>query len=470
MSPDHIQNILRKGEGLTVEFKKATTELPKNLFETVCAFLNRNGGTILLGVSDEGKVLGIEENTAEQLCKDLANLSNNPNKINPVFLLQPSVIEIDSKKIIHVFVPASSQVHKMGVKYYDRSVDGDYVVSTHAKISELYTRKSSQYSENTIYQHLYLSDFEDGIVSRVRKIIKIQRPDHPWNELDDNEFFKTAGLYRKDMASGSEGFTMTALLLFGRPEAIASAIPHYKIDALVRVKDIERYDDRINIRSNLVHAYDTLMQFVQKHLPDKFYLEKDQRISLRDIIFREVIVNLLIHREYSNAFPSSLVIYKDRVELKNANKPHLLGQMLLKDFVPFPKNPNIAQIFTQMGRSEELGTGIRKVYKYSKEYSGSDDIEFLEEDVFITKVPLGNIFTIKDNSDKVPDKVPDKITDNQTKLLELIRESPAISMSDLATKIGISKRKILDNINKLKQLGIVERIGPAKGGYWNIIK
>ena len=193
MNPTHIQNILKKGEGLTVEFKKATSELPKNLFETVCAFLNRNGGTILLGVSDEGKVLGVEENTADQLCKDLANLSNNPNKINPVFLLQPSIIEIESKKIIHVFVPASSQVHKMGVKYYDRSVDGDYVVSTHAKISELYTRKSSQYSENTIYQHLYLSDFEDGIVSRVRKIIKIQRPDHPWNELDDNEFFKTAG-------------------------------------------------------------------------------------------------------------------------------------------------------------------------------------------------------------------------------------------------------------------------------------
>jgi ATP-dependent DNA helicase RecG len=140
--------------------------------------------------------------------------------------------------------------------------------------------------------------------------------------------------------------------------------------------------------------------------------------------------------------------------------------MLLKDFVPFPKNPNIAQFFTQMGRSEELGTGIRKVYKYSKEYSGSDDIEFLEEDVFTTKVPLGNIFTIKDNSDKVPDK----ITDNQTKLLELISESPTISMSDLATKIGISKRKILDNINKLKQMGFVERIGPAKGGYWNIMK
>lgn len=41
-----------------------------------------------------------------------------------------------------------------------------------------------------------------------------------------------------------------------------------------------------------------------------------------------------------------------------------------------------------MGRSEELGTELRNVYKYTKDYSGSDDIQFLEEDIFITKVPL----------------------------------------------------------------------------------
>jgi ATP-dependent DNA helicase RecG len=81
---------------------------------------------------------------------------------------------------------------------------------------------------------------------------------------------------------------MSALLLFGKPETIGSALPHYKIDALLRVRDIDRYDDRINIRCNLIEAYDLLMQFVAKHLPDKFFLEGDQRISLRDTIFREV--------------------------------------------------------------------------------------------------------------------------------------------------------------------------------------
>ena len=68
--------------------------------------------------------------------------------------------------------------------------------------------------------------------------------------------------WRKDFASGKEGFTMAALLLFGQPETIGSALPHSKVDALLRVRDKERYDDRVNIRCNLVEAYDLLMQFV----------------------------------------------------------------------------------------------------------------------------------------------------------------------------------------------------------------
>lgn len=73
--------------------------------------------------------------------------------------------------------------------------------------------------------------------------------------------------------------------------------------------------------------------------------------------------------------------------LLNANKPYVYGQLFPDNFKPFPKNPYIVQIFTQMGRSEELN-----VYKYSKDYSGSDDIQFIEEDIFITKVPLIPIY------------------------------------------------------------------------------
>ena len=183
MESQRVDYILQKEEGLTSEFKRAASALPNNLFETVCAFLNRNGGTILLGITDEGEVCGVDENKIEQICKNLTNLSNNSSKLDPVFLLQPSIVSLGSKKIIHVFVPSSSQVHKTNGKCYDRGMDGDFVVTTHAKISELYMRKSANYSENTIYPFLNETHFEEGIVQKAKNSIRSNRPAHPWLEL-----------------------------------------------------------------------------------------------------------------------------------------------------------------------------------------------------------------------------------------------------------------------------------------------
>jgi predicted HTH transcriptional regulator len=72
--------------------------------------------------------------------------------------------------------------------------------------------------------------------------------------------------------------------------------------------------------------------------------------------------------------------------------------------------------------------------------------------------------------DKGPDRVPEHLTDNQRALLNLIAQDSTVSMSQMSEHIGISKRKVLDNINKLKAMGIVIRVGKKKGGHWKIIK
>jgi len=119
----NLQKLIAGGEGLTVEFKKASDELPKSLFETICAFLNRQGGTVLLGVADDKTVLGVDPDKAEGLCKDISNLSNNDQKLSPSFLLNASVITYKGKKLLHVYVPESSQVHRCCGKVYDRRAE-----------------------------------------------------------------------------------------------------------------------------------------------------------------------------------------------------------------------------------------------------------------------------------------------------------------------------------------------------------
>ena len=438
-----MQYIIHQGEGVNIEFKKAENALPKNLFDTVCAFLNHSGGSIILGVDDNKNVLGVNQLVVEQLCKEISTLSNNSNKLNPVFLLQPEVVDYDDKKLIYLFVPASSQVHRTAGNIFDRSSDGDFIISSHAKISELYLNKSTFYSENTIYPFLNESHFDPSTIQKAKNLIRNNRPNHPWLSLSQEDFFKSSGLYRYDLSTNTEGFTLASLLLFGKEEYIQSALPYYKIDAILRKVDLERYDDRITVCCNLIEAYEKLMDFIAKHLPDNFYLEGTQRLSLRDNTFREVIANSLIHREYLNPKPSLLCIYSDKVVSENANKPYLHGRVDPLHYQSFPKNPRLTLFFVQMAMAEALGTGLRKITKYAKLYSGKEPI-ITDEDMFRITVLLPQA----DETEGSKSLKKENPTVAQS-IIDLIREDDTLTIASMADRLGVSKRTIQRHIQQL---------------------
>ncbi|MDR3048459.1 MAG: hypothetical protein LBV16_01240 [Elusimicrobiota bacterium] len=143
-----------------------------------------------------------------------------------------------------------------------------------------------------------MEDLRTDLIDMARKRASIQKRGHQWEKMSDRELLKFSELYQRNSSSGDEGFTLAAVLLFGKDETIAATVPAYRIDMLKRVYDAQRYDDRLDIRTNLIDAFDLAMGFVQKHLPDPFYVARTMRISLRDTIFRELIANLLIHKEY----------------------------------------------------------------------------------------------------------------------------------------------------------------------------
>ena len=100
----------------------------------------------------------------------------------------------------------------------------------------------------------------------------------------------------------------------------------------------------------------------------------------------------------------------------------------------------------------------------SKAYSGSDQIIFFEDDVFKATIPLS-----KSYSEKVGEKVGEKLTENQSLILKAMIRNRHITANELALIVKISKRKIEKNIAQLRQKGLIRRIGPAKGGYWEVI-
>lgn len=476
MLQQKIKAILKKDEGISVEFKESRTALNRDVYETVCAFLNRSGGELLLGVNNKGEPTGIDKDYIEQIRADFVTSINNPQKISPSVYLSIEEVEIEGRIILYIYVPESSQVHRCNGKINDRNEDGDFDITNNTNlVSSLYIRKQTSFSENTVYPFVTLTELRSDLIQRCRKIVVAQRQNHPWASMTDEELVKSTRLFQKDWQTGKEGFTLAAILLFGKDDVILSAVPHHRTDAILRKVNTDRYDDRDFIATNLIESYDRLMAFAEKHLPDPFYQEGDQRISIRNHIFREIIVNSLIHREYLNHFPARFVIEREKVFFENANKPHQFGIISITDFTPFPKNPVISSFFRQIHYAEELGSGFKKIAKYANAYFGTEPL-IQEKDVFRFEAHFGTeMLKILDGSSstsinrELGDRLGEKLGENRKKILALMKENRYITIPELSEKLGISTTAIEKNIKHLKGIGLIERIGPDKGGSWRVL-
>jgi len=390
---DKLRTILSVGETVAVEFKRCGGNISNDTFETVCSFLNRYGGDIFLGIEDDGNVIGIPHNAVTDIIKNFIKMVGNSDIISPTVYLAPEIIKFGDKQVVHIHVPQSSEVHTYKKVIYDRVDDSDVKVTATGQIAALYIRKQNIFTEKRIYPYVREDDLRLDILPRIRQMASNRvTGNHPWRELNDSDLLKSAGLYGEDKETGEKGFNLAAVMLLGRDEVIRSIVPAYRTDALVRKMNIDRYDDRSIVTTNLIDSYDLLMEFAQKHLWDKFYLEGAIRVSIRDIIAREMLVNTLIHREFTSSYIAKFVIEKEKMYTENANRA-VTGEIITPDnFEPNPKNPIIAAFFRNMGLADELGSGVRNLYRYGRLYSGKDPA-LIDGDIFRIIMPLDDNYS-----------------------------------------------------------------------------
>jgi ATP-dependent DNA helicase RecG len=400
MTIEDIDKIITQGEGISIEFKKAKEKVPQSLYETVVSFANTKGGYILLGMDDDGTVLGIQPEHKAVFLKNIATALNSKDNINPVLYLNPSSIDYKGKTIIVIQVPASSQVHDHAGRIYIREYETDMdITDNQHTIRGLFLKKGSIYTETHIYPGLKMSDMDESLFVKARNLIRSNRNDHPWLSVDNMQMLRDAVLYWNDYENNREGFSLAAALIFGKDLTIQNLLPAYKIEAMVRIKNKNRWDDRLTLRTNLIDSYLQLKEFINRHLPDKFYMEGDQRIDLRDKIFREVIGNIIVHREYTDATATELIIEENAVRTLNPNNPYFNGIMDLNNFNPHPKNPNIRKFFTALGWADEIGSGIRNTRYYLPFYVENATPVFIDEPLFRTVIPLVRL-TMADFADE----------------------------------------------------------------------
>lgn len=459
--PSNLEKLINNKESISIEFKEAKKELPTSLFETICAMLNRNGGHIFLGIKNNGEIVGVYKDYIKDMQRNFANLCNNPEKIFPTIHLELKEYIYLEKHILYIFVYESSDVHKSCNKIFDRNEDGDFDITSNTNlVSNLYIRKSGTYIENKIYPYATIKDLRKDLIEKARIMASNRTANHPWSKMTDMEMLRSASLYEKNLQTGEEGLNLAALLLFGTDEVINSVISYYKTDAILKINNIDRYDDRDDIKTNLIESYERLTNFIKKHLSEKFYIEGEQRINVRDVIARELCANLLIHREYANPYPAKLIITADSIVTENANKPRNIGYIDLNNYSPYPKNPKIANFFKEIGLAEELGSGIKTITKYNKIYSEKLP-SFKDDDVFKVVIPLENESSV--NKLKIRELIFDFIVNSNGRTRKEINDYiyPKI-ISDVSKK----DNKVRAALTYLRNKDLIKNVGTDSNPLW----
>lgn len=303
MTVDEVKKLIQDGEKIDVEFKESKDTITKDVFDTVCSFNNRNGGHILLGVNDKREIVGVNKDRVDKVIKEFTTSINNPQKIYPPLYLLPEVFEIDNKKIIHIRVPEGYRVCRHNGRIWDRSYEGDVNVTDNSElVYKLYARKQGSYFVNKVYPNFDISFLDSSVIAKAKKMAISRNQNHVWKEMSDEELLRSANLILTDPETKREGITLAAILLFGKDNSIMSVLPQHKTDAIFRVVNKDRYDDRDVVITNLIDSYERLIAFGQKHLNDLFVLDGIVNVNARDRILREIVSNTLAHRDYSSGY------------------------------------------------------------------------------------------------------------------------------------------------------------------------
>ena len=389
---------------------------------------------------DDGTVLGVPEKAAPDMIKNFISCISNPALFTPTVYLSPEIIQYESKTIIHIHVLPGAEVYSYKKVIYNRVDDADVKVTATAQIAQMYIRKQEIFTERKVYPYVEKTDLRLDMLPKLRVMAQNQSnvQGHPWNSMTDDELLKSARLYTIDRVTGKHGFNLAAVMLLGKDDVIMDIAPAYVTDALLRRINVDRYDDREIVQTNLVESYELLMEFARKHLPDKFFMEDDQRKSLRNII---------------------------------------------------------AAFFRNIGYADQLGSGVRNLFKYSKYYSGKDP-EFIEGDIFRIIVPSDDDYSfdfgqakpgheagspgyadiegkfdestgkVREKYGKSTGKVYEKLNASQKKIIGYVEKNGMITNKEAQKLLNIKESRALKVLRELTNLELLKKEGKSKGTYY----
>ena len=524
MTEEQFIKLSQKGEGTQIEYKTCTEQVSESLYETVCSFLNHSGGQILVGVKDDGEIIGVNPDKAEKLKANIITSIKNKDLFMPCPYFTPEIMEVNNKTVLLLDIPCGQYVYRYNDRFWDRNGDADIDVTDHPELLlSLFERKNPHLFEERIVKDLTMDNLDHETFQFCRNILAVIKPGHPWLQLTDEEILVHTHIAKKNSISGELELKYAALILFGKEEAIEDFMPRYRFEALFHMCTYEqyndmtqfpnRYDDRRTMRCNLIKVYDQLTQFTERYLPDKFYLPSGstRREDIRWDLFREIIANLCVHADFSTGYACFFHVFKDRVVTKNPTRlspENPEGELTLQQLNNYTKNPLLVRVFHELSWVEDMGSGTRNILRYAPLYYPDYKVEINNGSQFIFSITYMEATSKEGENGTQTEKMALKIGENGTQtekmalkksdelkddelqislndthenkkavikkrkrqqgIISLIKQDQFITAEEIAEKLDAGLRTIRRDLENLKDL--IEYEGSAKGGHWKFLK
>ena len=466
-----IEEYRTKPEGQTFDRKSARIE-SKALAVIMVAMANADGGTIAIGIEDDGTISGI--NGMTEHINDLLRV--------PFDYCIPSVtvhpkripcIDKDGKEnhILVLEVEQSSSMHATSSdEAYYRVGDKSKRLSFDDRM-QIMLAKGVQYFEDYPVARATVEDLDLDFVSRYCERIGYKK--------DALTFLRTNGDYiiSKD---GKEQISGAAILLFGKdPQRFfqRAFIRFIRYDGTEEKvgREMNVIKD-ITFRGRILEMTQAAISFVKTQLKERTYLGPDARFVTEpeypEFSWTELIVNAVAHRDYSILGTDiQIKLFDDHYTVES---PGILpGRVRLNNMrtTHFSRNPKIASFMKEYEFIREFGEGVDRMYRELEE--GGWPKPIFNQDDFMLRASLSSRFAPKTSPKTSPETSPEtpvvNLSERELSILALIRKQRNITTQEMADILGISKRAVIPYLKSLQEKRIILREGPKKGGWWIVL-
>ena len=361
MDHGYLRDLLVGGETLIVEFKSGSVN-DSELVEAVACLANGGGGILLVGVDDDGKVVGAAPRHGRKTHPTRIE-SLIANKTEPSVLATVSIAEIEDTQIIVVTVPvATTVVATNDGRYIRRAIDVHgkpqcLPMRPHEVLSRAGSLGVQDYSLLTVPE-LTVEDLATVEMDRFRESAKAGGDD-VLATLCDLDLLQALGF-----AASDHQLRIGALLLFGTPASISRRLPAFEV-GFQELDGLEIRADTVGC-SPLLRALDEIVDRVQARNPEEEIEVDLVRVRLprfADTTIRELVANALVHRDYKLSGPTLAVVTGDALEVSNpGGLPEGVTLRNLLTTPPRPRNPALADAFKGAGLVERTGRGVNRAF------------------------------------------------------------------------------------------------------------